>query len=174
MTIHRKPIATNPHLLALKPAGGRLDRRGIGRDSAFPEGDHINRGIPNGREARLNAKVTRVINKEALKVPFGLSIKWMIIFVTESFEGDPRIQHRWENRPQTIRPHAHSLSHPSLSGGQSVAASRLPRKLMEDLQHGVTTQKKVWPRKPRPAPLHPQKPLFRSNGIEFVELSIGR
>ena len=75
-------------------SSGRARTRRASRD--------MNRGIPNGREAGLDAEILRIIDEEPFEVPDRLLEKRIVIRITEGAHCDDRVEHRGENGGQTV------------------------------------------------------------------------
>src|SRR5437879_8922516 len=61
------PVAANPHFLLDQPIVRLLQRRMLRRQTRLSQGDHVDGSVPNRREARLNPKIVRTIDKKTGK-----------------------------------------------------------------------------------------------------------
>ena len=173
MAVHGKPVAADADFLRREPARGALDRLALGGHAAFAQRDEIDRGVPHGRETRLDAEVARVIDEQALEVALRLGVKRVVVFVAERFQRDERVQHRGKNRAEAVAALAHALGHPGLRAGERGLASGFPRELVEELEDGVAGEEKIRPRQAPAFPAQPEETLLRADGIQLMELLVG-
>ena len=164
------PVALEAHFLFLQPRGGLLQSRMILRQAGFGEGDGGDGGVPDGRKAGLDAKILRVIHKEAGKVAVGFFHERVIVRVTESAQGHHGIEHGREDGAEAFAPLAHSLDHPGFGGLQRPPAERVNGELVVELQEFVAPEKKVPPSPEARVLFEREVGIFESCRIELVEL----
>ena len=167
------PVPAHAHLFAREPSGGAADFVALRIDAARGERDQIDGGVPDRREAGLDAEILRVIDEEAREVPLGLDEERVIFRIAQRLEGDERVQHRGENRSEAVAALAHALGHPPLRAFQREAAPHFPREALEVLEHPVAGEEEVRPAQARAGPSAAQVGVLGADGVELVELLPG-
>ena len=140
------PVAGEAHLAFLKPGGGLREGRVVFWNPRFAEGDGGDGGVPNGREAGLDAEAGFVVHEQAGEIVLGFFDNRVVRRVAEGVERHHGVEHRWENGGEAVAAFAHALDHPGLGGGERAAAERVEGETVVDFQERVAAQEKIPPR----------------------------
>ena len=107
------PVAAKTDLFRDQPFARLLHGRMIFRNAGFTQADRGNRRVPHRRKAGLDANVIRRLVLQPFQFTSGADDGRMIVRIAERFQRDERIEHRGENRGQTVRPFE-AFEHPLL------------------------------------------------------------
>src|SRR6266571_9499944 len=124
MRIVHGPVAANPHFLLDQPIGRLLQRWMLRRQTRLGQGDHIDGSVPNRREARLNPKIVRVVDKQTGKILRRLHVNRVRFRITERTQSDETIEHGGIYGRESVTPLANSLEHPTLRFLECALANR--------------------------------------------------
>ncbi len=148
----------------------------IRRHAGFAQTNRHDGGVPDGREARLDAQVAGLVVLEPLEFPQCAHDLRMIAGVAERLERDQRIQHRREDRRQTVRM-LEALQHPRFAllqraFAEGMDAGRRPQ--LGKLVQFVELQEEVAPGEPLRITRQGQVALVETVRVQFSQIEADR
>ena len=170
------PIAAQRRdFLAHQPLRGAPQRRVLRAQPALAERDHIDRRIPDRREARLDAEILRIIHQQPFEIALRLHVERMVRGIAKRLQRDERVQHRREDGAQAVAPLAHALDHP----GFGAAPARRCRKGFQGSRPSTFSslsqrRKKFRQLQKRRSLCSPEELLLAARRVELVQLLLRR
>ncbi len=170
------PVTAETDLLFHEPFGGAFERRMIFPKPGFVQANSDDGGVPNRREARFDAHVVVSLVFEFLEFAFGADDFRMIVGIAERLECDERVEHRRENRGQSVRTFE-AFEHPAFGVFERAFAKGVDVVLGEpfgEFVEAIQPEEKVAPGKIVRVGREGEVAFVVAFGIKFVQIHVHR
>ncbi len=139
------PVAGVSQLPGQQPVHGQTPGRMFGRQRGVGQRDRGDRRVPDRRHAGLQADPVVLGDLEVIELLDRPADLGRLILIAQALQGDDRVDHRREDRPQAVGLLA-MLHHPAMGGPQPRPAPGGRHVPVEPFQHPVQAEEEAGPR----------------------------